>query len=153
MTRRTAYEHHGMTHSGEYSSWQNMLARCYNVKNPYYSHYGGRGITVCESWRNSFNDFISDMGLKPTNLHSIDRIDNNLGYCKNNCRWATRVVQIANRRRDDIKGYYFNNLKKRWIVDLRINKNRTLRHFKSEKEAKEFSDKLTGKQGVQNERN
>lgn len=80
-----------------YYVWIHMKHRCHNQKNKYYSDYGGRGITVCEKWRRSFYAFISDMGEQPPN-HSLERLNNNLGYCKSNCAWVTGNVQYRNRR-------------------------------------------------------
>jgi hypothetical protein len=74
-----------------------MISRCINANRPDYKHYGGRGITVCSRWRNSFSDFLSDMGEKPEGK-SIDRIDNALGYEPGNCRWATKHQQMQNTR-------------------------------------------------------
>jgi len=85
--------------STEYQAWQNMLGRCRNSSIPGYHNYGGRGITVCERWTNSFEAFLQDMGRRPTRKHSLDRIDVNQGYSKSNCRWTTADVQIANRRK------------------------------------------------------
>lgn len=79
----------------EYRTWTNMKTRCYNVKNKSYSRYGGRGITICDRWRFSFVNFIEDMGKKPSLKHSLDRINNDKGYCKENCYWAT-IKQQAN---------------------------------------------------------
>lgn len=80
---------------GEYLIYRAMINRCFNEKNPYYSQYGGRGITVCEDW-SSFDNFIRDMGRRPSG-YQLDRIDNNLGYSKNNCRWATPRQNTNNR--------------------------------------------------------
>lgn len=74
-----------------------MLGRCLNVKDAAYQRYGKRGIGVCERWM-TFEFFMADMGLRPSKLHSIDRIDNNRGYEKANCRWATDKQQARNAR-------------------------------------------------------
>jgi hypothetical protein len=73
-----------------------MLQRCTNPKRDYYHHYGGRGITVCDRWK-IFTNFLEDMGARPTGT-SLDRIDPNKGYYKENCRWATSAEQSSNRR-------------------------------------------------------
>lgn len=88
----------------EYSAWEQMLSRCRNKRNPKYPGYGGRGITVCDEW-SSFKKFYEDMGKRPAPEYSIDRIDNNSGYSKANCRWATRKQQQNNMRTN------------RWITD------------------------------------
>lgn len=84
------------TETTTYSCWEGIVQRCLNPKSHCYARYGGRGITVCDRWRNSFDAFLEDMGEQPPGLQ-IDRIDNNAGYCKENCRWATRAQQNRNR--------------------------------------------------------
>jgi hypothetical protein len=86
--------------SSEYRSWYAMLQRCLNPKNGRFSSYGGRGIKVHEPWR-KFDNFLADMGPKPTRRHSIDRWPDNDGdYKPSNCRWATNAEQNAHRQRD-----------------------------------------------------
>lgn len=96
---KTAAVIHDMSRSSIYAIWTNIVDRCYNEKNPNYHRYGGRGITMCDEWRNSFEAFYHDMGERPSVNYSIDRRDNDKGYCKDNCRWATSQEQAANRQR------------------------------------------------------
>ncbi len=81
-----------------YSVWQGMKARCYNKNGEAYKSYGGRGITVCERWRNSFDLFQQDMGPRPEGEYSINRVDNDRGYEPGNCQWATQTEQMRNTR-------------------------------------------------------
>lgn len=90
-------ERHGLRYTPEYKVWDSMIQRCTNPKNISFSKYGARGIKVCHSWLFSFNEFITDMGPRPTSKHSIDRINNDKGYNKSNCRWATPEQQQRNR--------------------------------------------------------
>ena len=88
---------HGMSYTKTYRAWRSMQDRCYNTNRPNYGGYGGRGITVCDEWRSSFENFYRDMGECPDGL-SLDRINVNGNYCKENCRWATQSVQVFNTR-------------------------------------------------------
>ncbi len=85
--------------SSQYTAWINMKDRCCNPKYKTFSSYGGRGIKVCQRWLDSFEDFLSDMGPKPSAGHSLDRFpDKNGNYEPGNCRWATVKMQNRNKR-------------------------------------------------------
>jgi len=95
---------HGSTGTPEHEAWRNLKERCGNPNCREYKDYGGRGISVCERWAD-FSMFFADMGLKPSPIHSIDRIDVNGNYEPNNCRWATPKEQSLNRRSNVIVSY------------------------------------------------
>ena len=87
---------HGLTGTKEYRSWYHMKSRCLNSNDKWFHKYGGRGITVCRRWINSFERFLQDMGNAPSLKHSLDRIDNDGHYEPGNCRWATQQEQVDN---------------------------------------------------------
>jgi len=87
------------TNSLEYSSWESMNQRCLNPNNSAYRNYGGRGVTVCKRWR-KFENFLEDMGPRPSRAYSLERVKNELGYSKSNCVWATKAQQVRNMRRN-----------------------------------------------------
>ncbi|MEU6768618.1 hypothetical protein ABZ916_39675 [Streptomyces sp. NPDC046853] len=89
---------HGKSKTPLYRVWRGMIARCEDSNSPHFKHYGGRGITICAEWRNSFETFERDMGSGYRAGLSIDRINNSLGYFASNCRWATVTEQNRNRR-------------------------------------------------------
>ncbi len=89
---------HGRAATPEYRSWRGAKDRCFNPNNKAYAYYGGRGISVAEEWKESFEAFFEHMGLRPSPQHSLDRIDGDGDYRPGNCRWATRKQQNNNRR-------------------------------------------------------
>lgn len=96
---------HGLANSKEYNVWLGIKRRCYTEKDPGYKNYGGRGIKVCDRWLESFENFIEDMGFRPEGDYSLERKDNDKWYCKENCKWATRIEQSKNKR-SNIKVLY-----------------------------------------------
>lgn len=112
-----------------YKTWAGMKYRCYNKNSIAYINYGGRGITVCESWKNSSRQFILDMGPKPTPRHTLDRIDNDKCYSPDNCRWATRTEQQHNMRiyktnKSGVAGVSWHKASGKWTAQIKIDGKR-----------------------------
>lgn len=124
--------------TGEYRSWANMISRC----KPQYKEsqfYADKGIKVCERWssKNAFLNFYKDMGRKPSDKHTIDRIDNSKGYTPDNCRWADKSQQainrkICNRNTSGYRGVSWYKLTNKWAVTTKKN---TIGYFKDIEEA------------------
>jgi hypothetical protein len=131
---------HGMFGTPIYRVWSEMVQRCTNPNNQHWSHYGGRGINVCDDWRD-FVNFYRDMGDRPAPGHSIDRIDNDGNYEPSNCRWATKSVQNLNRRKkpgcsSQHRGVTWFASRNKWRATIEIDgKQRHLGYFVSEDEA------------------
>jgi len=89
---------HGGSTSKEYRVWNQMRQRCTNPNNARWAAYGGRGITVCDRWMNSFGNFLEDMGFRPFEKAQLDRIDNNKGYSPENCHWVSLKQNLRNMR-------------------------------------------------------
>lgn len=113
-----------------YHSWASMVSRCTDTNKSSYGRYGGRGITVCEQWLD-FKGFLVDMGEKPTKL-MLERIDNNKGYYKENCKWATRKEQNRNKR--NVIWLTFNGktlCASDWAREMGIDRRVIIRRFKT----------------------
>ena len=123
---------HGLFHTRLYNTWADIKRRTLNPKNKRYSYYGGRGITICNEWKNDFMSFYNWAmlnGYEENKGISIDRIDNDENYCPENCRWTTSIVQNRNKRirKDNTSGYkgvsYFKDGNKYKAV-ITINKEK-----------------------------
>ncbi len=91
-----AHRTHGRTNTPEYRIWCDIKKRCTNPRSKSWPDYGGRGITMCWRWLHSFEAFLADMGLRPSPQHTIERLDNDLGYSPLNCVWVIRAEQMRN---------------------------------------------------------
>ena len=89
---------HGKSYSPEYKVWDAMKQRCTNTNHKRWKDYGGRGIFVCDEWLSSFENFYTDMGDRPSADYELDRINNDDGYYKDNCRWVDRITNLKNKR-------------------------------------------------------
>lgn len=134
---------HGLTDSSENQIWRAIKKRCYNEKHQQYKDYGGRGITMCDEWKESFEAFYRDMGARPSLDYTIDRKDNDLGYSKENCRWATRKEQNNNRRGNVY--YEFDGEKKtlaEWCSELNLPYQRMYKLLKRGLSFEDSADKV-----------
>ena len=137
---------HGKHGTKLYFSWAQMIQRCYNPKNKAYKNYGGREIQTCDSWL-TFDNFYHDMGERPQNT-TLDRIDNERGYFKENCRWATKVEQNNNKRTNNNITFNGKTMTlKQWSDATGINYNTLTKRLNNGWSTK---DMLTRKVQVQN---
>lgn len=132
-----------------YNRWFSMKSRCYNKSNPAYENYGGRGIKVCDRWlgEDGFYNYVMDIGM-PKKGESLDRINNNLGYSPDNCRWTSSYEQRQNQRRTKERekeglpaGVSYDaspdhKRRKHWLARLEVNGKRVLnKRFMTKDEA------------------
>lgn len=123
---------HDKSRTPEYRIWANMIHRCINPNSQSFENYGKRGIEVCDTWINSFTNFIEDMGKRPSDKYSIDRIDNNGNYSPDNCKWSTKKEQCNNRRNNNIIN--LDDKKQtlaQWAVELNIHESTIRRRLRS----------------------
>ena len=114
---------HGKTGTHIYNIWQGMIQRCTNATHDQYHNYGGRGITVCDDWK-TFENFYRDMGDPPADGLTLERKESDVGYCTENCTWATQVEQQNNRRNNVLLTFEGKTQTiSQWARELGINKN------------------------------
>lgn len=126
---------HGRGHTPVWYTWCGLRQRCLNPRNPNYPRYGGRGITVAERWlgKRGFDNFLADMGDKPSPAHTLDRIDNDGPYAAENCRWALRTTQARNTRQTKLEPHEPDQI--RWLLSLGYTHKEIALHFDVSKSA------------------
>lgn len=138
---------HNMCKTKEYYTWRNIINRCTYKKSRSYKLYGAKGITICQEWKESFIKFYEDMGPAPGPKYSLDRIDNDKGYFKENCRWITISQQAMNRKKYETakvkyKGVTYEPKKKLYRARITINgKTKSLGRRKTAIAAAKLYDK------------
>lgn len=125
---------HGMIGTAEHQAWANMKSRCYDKNHPNYKHYGGRGITVCATWRLSFVAFFASLGKRPSIRHSLERRNNDKNYTPRNCYWVLHKLQNQNRRvrydnRYGVAGLTWDKKAKKIRVSIGVNSGQKLLGF------------------------
>lgn len=122
-------------HTAEFQIWQNMKSRCLNPLNNHFKRYGDRGIKVCDRWLNSFENFFSDMGNRPSKIHTIDRINNDGNYEPDNCKWSTPAQQTRNTSRN--RWFEYGGDKKvlsDWATELKCLPSQIIYHLSKGKD-------------------
>lgn len=130
--RRENMTKHGMIKSREYKTWESMKTRCLNKNSKDYKNYGGRGIIICDRWIHSFANFFADMGDKPEGL-TLERINNNLGYSPENCKWATMKEQQKNKRNTRYVSMFGHKMPQKTFWELLGSKLRYSNFFRNAK--------------------
>lgn len=146
IRRTTIKELHGLWGHPLYNTWHMMKRRCYAKNNISYKNYGDRGIKVCNRWKNSFKNFLDDMGDKPSIKHTLDRKNNDGDYSPGNCRWATKSEQSQNRnmQKNNTSGYIgvYTTKNGKYYADIVINGSyKYLGTFEDIESAKEYRKK------------
>ncbi|MFP9515630.1 AP2 domain-containing protein [Pectobacterium brasiliense] len=137
----TKTKKHGMYKSKEYRAWVGINRACHNPKAAHYHKYGGAGITVCDEWRKSFDNFLSDMGLCPSQSHILLRKDVNLDFSSENTYWGNGLERILSRKKwsgtsSRYKGVYWIKSRKKWRSEIKVgDKKHHLGYFHSESDA------------------
>lgn len=136
-----------MSITPEYSTWKHIKQRCYNPKDKDYHYYGGRGIKVCERWRDSFSNFLEDMGKRPEGM-TLDRKDNDGNYTLKNCRWTTKSEQCLNRgifknKTSQYRGVHWKKQNNKWQASVQSLKTYCfLGYYVTEEEAAYVRDQV-----------
>jgi hypothetical protein len=139
---------HGLSDHPLYRTWSMMIDRCYNPNCPHYRYYGGRGVRVCDRWLTGFDHFLADMGEKPSQAHTLDRVAINGNYEPSNCRWADRSTQNVNQRmkktnKSGATGVNWHKASNKWVAQVcRGRKKVHIGLFDTVEAAKQARDKF-----------